>query len=126
MKVLRYLLIKGLFGAAIYFGLYRGVTGLENLVIFYSFTVMFLSVLLFLAYCADRDGVIVNRDKINLVIPQSVYIIVDILAISAMAYQGFLFTGAAYFISMILCNAIRTDIKSNISSKTTKKKSNNA
>lgn len=94
-QIIRWLLVNGIFGASIYFGLFLGNEGAENIAYFIAWWCFILSLFCF------NDTVAKQMQKKKRFIPRSVDCVFDAIITFCFIYHGGIATGIFYAIHII-------------------------
>ena len=107
MKVFKYFLINGAFAAALYFGLYVGIEGAQNIVLLISWAMIAMSPL------AIFDPVIeaAAEKKYKPSIPEWVDVSLDVAIVIVLAWFGWMWTASFYFIHIFFMASFKMRVK---------------
>jgi len=99
MKKLIWFGVHGLFAAGMYFGLFRGVEGAENVVLFFAWLSIVMSLFVL------SDSVIESRVKEKRSMPTPVNVAYNIAVAIAFAWVGFWVVASFWILHIILNEA---------------------
>jgi ABC-type sugar transport system permease subunit len=106
MKTLRYLLINSGFAICVYYGLYEGNQGAENLAIFYIWVIFVLSLFLF----NEKAIKALKEKKLKPSVPKWLDATFDFSLLAAIIYSGWVISGIAYLIQLLIMQNVYDEI----------------
>lgn len=100
MRLFNWIAVNGVMLGCLYLGLYEGISGAENIGMFLVWLAIIVSPFLHLEDCIKT---LKERGR---TVPQAVNIGFDIAVVGMLVWNGFIITGALYFVHLVITEGV--------------------